>query len=114
MNQTLEQKVFEAIKETVNRLGFDLVKVSLQGPKSEILEILIDRADERKVSIADCKLVSRNISPLLDVEDLISERYYFHVSSCGIERPLVKFEDYVRFHGSDIKIKLNEPVNGRP
>ena len=56
---------------------------------------------------------SQNISAVLDVEDVISDKYYLHVASCGVERPLVKFEDYQRFLNHDIKVKLKEPVEGR-
>ena len=113
MHQPIEQKVANIIKDTVKTLGFDLVKVSLQGAQSNILEILIDRLDNSNVSIAECKLVSKNISALLDVEDVISDKYYLHVASCGVERPLVKFEDYERFLNRDVKVKLKEPVEGR-
>ena len=113
MHQPIEQKVATIIKDTVKTLGFDLVKVSLQGAQSNVLEILIDRLGNSKVSIADCKLVSKNISALLDVEDVISDKYYLHVASCGVERPLVKFEDYQRFLNHDVKVKLKEPVEGR-
>lgn len=113
MHQSVERRVTTIIKDTVSTLGFDLVKVSLQGTSSNVLEILIDRLDNTKVSIADCKVVSKNISALLDVEDVISDKYYLHVASCGIERPLVKFEDYYRFLNCDIKVKLKEPVEGK-
>lgn len=109
----VEQKIASLIKDTVNTLGFDLVKVSLQGVTSNVVEILIDRLDNDKVSIADCRTVSKNISALLDVEDVISDKYYLHVASCGVERPLVKFEDYQRFLNRDVKLKLKEQVEGR-
>lgn len=113
MNQAIEHKIANLIKDTVNLLGFDLVRVSLQGSNSNILEILIDRLDNLKVSIDDCKVVSKNISALLDVEDVISNKYYLQVASCGIERPLVKFEDYVKFISRDVRLKLKEPVEGK-
>jgi ribosome maturation factor RimP len=113
MQQAVEHKISNLIKDTVETLGFDLVKVSIQGATSNVLEILIDRLDNTKVSIADCRTVSKNISAVLDVEDVISDKYYLHVASCGVERPLVKFEDYQRFLNHDIKVKLKEPVEGR-
>jgi ribosome maturation factor RimP len=113
MTQALEQKISEIIESTVNSLGFELVKLALTGVNSKVLEILIDKLDHSKVTIADCRQVSRNISTLLDVEDVITDEYSLEVSSCGVERPLVKFNDYVRFVNSEVKIKLKEQVNGR-
>lgn len=112
MSHTTEHTVSEIIKDTLNNLGFDLVKVTFKGLNSKVLEILIDRANSEKITIADCRAVSRSISALLDVEDVIKDKYYLEVSSAGVERPLVKFDDYVRFLGRDVKVKLKELLNG--
>lgn len=109
----IEQKISELIENTLNKLGFDLVKVTLQGSGSyKALEVLIDRLDGQKISVGDCKLASNNISAILDVEDVISGKYYLEVGSAGIERPLVKIADYERFLGHEIKIRLKEKLNG--
>ncbi|MGI4776109.1 MAG: ribosome maturation factor RimP [Janthinobacterium lividum] len=113
MSHNIEDKISDLIKDVVSSLGFELVKVSLQGPNSKTLEILIDGEEGKKVSVGDCRLVSRNISILLDVENIIADKYYLEVSSCGIERPLVKFKDYVRFLNYEVKIKLLKSVDNR-
>lgn len=112
MNQNIEQKVTDIIINPLELLGFELVKVSLGGHNSRVLEILIDRLDQEKVSISDCQLVSRNISALLDVEEVILDKYYLEVASCGIERPLTKMNDFSKFIGQEAKIKLKELMNG--
>ncbi len=112
MNQTVEQKIADIIQSTINSLGFDLVKVSFLGKNSNMLEILIDRMDNQKVSIADCQTVSKNISVLLEGEDIIKSKYYLSVSSAGVERPLLTLKDYDKFIGKDVKIKLKELLNG--
>ena len=111
--QTIEQKITSVIQDTITDLGFDLVVVRLRGSNHKILEVLIDRLDGEKITIADCRNVSRNISALLDVEDIISDKYFLEVSSSGIERPLLKFEDYNRFCGREVNIKLKESLNGQ-
>lgn len=109
----IEQKISELIENTLNKLGFDLVKVTLQGSGDyKVLEILIDRLDKQKISVGDCKAASNNISAILDVEDIISGKYYLEVGSAGIERPLVKIADYERFLGYEIKVRLKEKLNG--
>lgn len=112
MHETIEQKITNILQNTVMNLGFELVKVSFSGPDSSTLEILIDRLEVGRVSITDCQVVSKNLAPLLDVEDLIKHRYYLAVSSAGIERPLIKLADYQRFLGSEIKTKLKKILNG--
>jgi ribosome maturation factor RimP len=106
------QKITEIVQESLKDLGFDLVKVTLKGSSHKVLEILIDRLDGENVNITDCRKVSRNISALLDVEDIISDKYFLEVSSAGVERPLVKIADYHRFIGREANIKLKESLNG--
>ena len=105
----MENKISEIINETIEDLGFELVKILIRGSERKVIEILIDRKDDRKVEVVDCKKVSRTISALMDVEDIISNKYFLEVSSAGVERPLVKFDDYKRFHGRDIKLSLKSP-----
>lgn len=111
--QTIEQQVVEVIRDTVENLGFDLLKVTFKGSVHKTLEVLIDRLDGKQVAIADCRSVSRHISAILDVEDVIADKYYLEVSSAGIERPLTQFKDYVRFAGKEVNIKLNRSLNGQ-
>ncbi|MCC8416262.1 MAG: ribosome maturation factor RimP [Rickettsia endosymbiont of Gnoriste bilineata] len=111
--QTIEQQIIYVIQDSLKDLGFDLVKVTLKGSSHKVLEVLIDRLDGKKVNIIDCRNVSRNISALLDVEDIISGKYFLEICSAGIERPLIKFEDYTRFLGKEATIKLKELLNGR-
>lgn len=111
--QTIEQQIIDIVQDTLETLGFDLVKVTLKGTHRKVLEVLIDRLDGSKVSIADCRNASRNISALLDVEDIIKDKYFLEVSSAGVERPLVKFADYIRFIGKEANIKLNTLLDGK-
>lgn len=109
----MESKISELIEDTINSLGFELVKVTIHGSGRKIVEILIERLDEEKLQVGDCQLVSRNISAILDVEDYISDKYFLEVSSTGLERPLVKPKDFERFAGRQVKIRLKSALNDR-
>lgn len=111
--RVIEQQITSVIEDTLNDMGFELVLVSVKAINSKIVEILIDKIDGRKVTVDDCAKASNAISVLLDVEDLIADAYYLEVSSSGLERPLVKFEDYNRFSGREAKIKLKELLNNK-
>ena len=108
----MEQRVTSLIESTVNTLGFDVVKVIIHGTSTKIVEILIERIDGEKVQVNDCQVVSKNISAMLDVEDIISGKYFLEVSSAGVERPLVKITDFDKFAGREIKIRLKAAFNG--
>lgn len=107
----MENKIAELIDDTITGLGFELVRVAINGSKPKIVEILIERLDGEKVQIADCRSVSRNISAILDVEDVIAGKYFLEVSSAGVERPLVKEKDFERFQGYEVKLRLKEAWN---
>ena len=108
----MERKIAELVEDTVNDLGFGIVKIAINGSANKIVEIFIERLDGEKIEVGDCQLVSRNISAILDVEDIISGKYFLEVSSAGLERPLVKLHDFEKYADSEIKIRLKEPHNG--
>lgn len=108
----MEQKIADLIEDTLKLLGFELVKVTIHGVGTKILEVLIERIDGEKIQVGDCQKVSRNISAILDVEDIIPGKYFLEVSSAGIERPLVKLTDYDKFLGREVKIRLKSAFNG--
>jgi ribosome maturation factor RimP len=66
---------------------------------------------ETGVSIEDCERVSRDVSAILDVEDVIDHAYTLEVSSPGLDRPLRRADDYRRFAGRLAKVVVSEPVD---
>jgi ribosome maturation factor RimP len=81
------------------------------GGKARTLRITIDKPEG--VTHEDCAQVSREVSTILDVEDAIpGAAYTLEVSSPGLDRKLVRPEDYQRFTGSRLKLTTHEPVNG--
>jgi ribosome maturation factor RimP len=109
----MEKKIAAAIEDLLGSLGFDLVNVKISGLKYKTIGIMLERQDGNKITVADCQLASRNISPLLDVEDIMQGKYFLEVSSAGIERPLVKEQDFLKFRDREIKIRLKTPMEDR-
>jgi len=93
-------------------LGFRLVRVRISGADGCTVQIMAERPDGSMV-IEDCEAASRALSPVLDVEDLIDRAYRLEVSSPGIDRPLVRPEDFARWAGHEAKIELVKPLDGR-
>ncbi|MGA9772741.1 MAG: ribosome maturation factor RimP [Blastocatellia bacterium] len=109
----IERDVIGKIIERVAaREGLELVHWETVGPRNNfVLRIYIDKPGG--VNHGDCETVSNQVGTLLDVEDLIANRYTLEVSSPGIERGLYKRADYERFTGNRVKIKLFAPVGGQ-
>jgi ribosome maturation factor RimP len=93
--------------------GFEVVRVQFVGQYSPVLQIMIERTDRRAISVDDCANVSRAVSALLDVEDVIPGSYTLEVSSPGIDRPLTRPEHFVRFAGFEAKLETRIPLDGR-
>lgn len=110
----------ERIETVVERLGnqvattlnYELVDVEYrkEGP-DWVLRCFIDR--ENGVGIEDCQRFSEALERVLDETDPIPGKYLLEVSSPGLERPLKKDEDFTRFAGKTIEVKLNKPINNR-
>jgi len=89
--------------------GIEIVEVELKGSgRSHLLRIYIDKPEG--VTHADCELISREVSGVLDVEDPIPGTYELEVSSPGLERKLGKWQDWQRFAGKKVKVVLKEPL----
>ncbi|HZR22563.1 MAG TPA: ribosome maturation factor RimP [Vicinamibacterales bacterium] len=83
-----------------------------------VLRIQIDRpgaaaSAEESVSVEDCAHVSRDLSAIFDVEDVVPTSYTLEVSSPGLDRPLRRLDDYARFAGRRAKVVMREPVDGQ-
>lgn len=107
----MEEKIAQLIESSLNALGFDLVRVLVHGSGVKTIEISLDRQDGEKINVNDCKVASNNISAILDVEDFIADKYFLEVSSAGLERPLVKLNDYQKFVSREAKIRLKQSFN---
>ena len=103
------QRVAALVEPVLESMGFRLVRVKLTGTT---LQIMAERPDGT-FSIDDCEKFSRAISPMLDVADIVSTRYQLEISSPGIDRPLVRSEDFERWAGHEAKIEMATPQAGR-
>jgi ribosome maturation factor RimP len=86
--------------------GADLVAVELKNESGWILRVYVEKTGTEGADLELCAAISRDLSPALDVADLISHRYNLEVSSPGLERPLHGEADFRRFAGRKAKVKL--------
>ena len=106
-------KVLELIGPVVDGLGYEFVGAEyLPQGKHSILRVYID-VPETGVTVEDCEKVSRQLSSVLDVEDLIPGQYALEISSPGLDRPLFSLEHFERFAGQEVKLRLSTPLEGK-
>ena len=100
----LASRIDEIIRPTVEDMGYDLVRVQIKGADRLQVQIMAERSDGTGMDVESCAQLSRSVSALLDVEDPITKTYTLEVSSPGIDRPLMKPQDFERLsvsmHGS--------------
>jgi ribosome maturation factor RimP len=97
------------IGQTVTGLGYELVDVET-SPRARLLRVFIDRPEggiKSGVTVEDCATVSHQLSRVFTVENIDYDR--LEVSSPGMDRPLKKIEDFVRFAGHEVQLKLRVP-----
>jgi ribosome maturation factor RimP len=102
------------IEPSLTAMGYRLVRLMQTGGlRRPTLQIMAERRDEVPMTVEDCAAISRAVSALLDVADPVEGAYMLEVSSPGIDRPLVRPEDYDRFAGLEARIDLASPLEGR-
>jgi ribosome maturation factor RimP len=102
-------RVAALAEPVLDSMGFRLVRVRMFG---STLQIMAERPDGT-FTIDDCERFSRDFSPQLDVADIISAKYQLEISSPGIDRPLVRAQDFEDWQGHDAKIEMTVPLAGR-
>ena len=108
-----EDRIFALADPLANELGLDIVRVRIMGGNRPLLQIMIEKAGGAPTDVEDCATFSRNLSPILEAEDPISEAYRLEVSTPGIDRPLTRIGDFGRWVGHLVKIELTMPLDGR-
>jgi ribosome maturation factor RimP len=118
----IDRHALERVVEPIVRAhGAELVDIEFKPERAGwVLRLLVERegASEKLLSTRDaainlelCSGISRDLSPALDVAELIDHPYHLEVSSPGVERPLKSERDYLRFVGARAKLKLVEPLD---
>jgi len=93
-------------------IGYRLVRVKISGLDGCTVQIMAERPDGT-MTVEDCEAVSRALSPVLDVADPIDRAYRLEISSPGMDRPLVRRSDFVRFAGHLVKVEMMIARDGR-
>lgn len=112
MGKKITDIVYKLSEPITSELELELVDVEyVKEAGNYVLRVYIDR--ENGVTLDDCQNVSSKLSALLDEKDPISDSYTLEVSSPGIDRPLKKDSDFVRFAGRKVDVSTYAPIYGK-
>lgn len=126
LSETID-RLTRLVEPMLDREGLELVELELKrGPRRYLLRVVIDKANRQayrgsaareegaplteEVSIDDCTRISRELSPLLDVEDIIASAYTLEVTSPGVNRPLKNARHFKLAIGCDVRVKTRTPI----
>ena len=112
MPSPLEDKLAGLLKPAIEGLGFELIRISVQGTGKPTIQVMAERPD-RTMVVEDCAKLSREISAVMDVEDPILGEYVLEVSSPGIDRPLTRPKDFEDFKGFEARLMTRDLVDGQ-
>jgi ribosome maturation factor RimP len=108
----LSARVAGIVEPVIEGLGYRLVRVRVSGSDGCTVQVMAERANGT-MTIEDCEICSRALSPVLDADDPVDRAYRLEMSSPGIDRPLVRQSDFVRYANNFVKIEMAVAVEGR-
>ena len=111
-NSSIEAGIRQIAKDAAAESGVEFVHTEILGSKRNMtVRVYIDKPGG--VTLEDCSIVSKRMEAVLDADDLIPSAYLLEVSSPGLERELYSIEDFARFIGQRVKVKLSEAISGQ-
>ncbi len=108
----LDQRLADIIEPVIVDIGFRLIRVRMLNQNGMTMQVMAEKNDGT-MTVEDCEQVSMAISPVLDVEDPVDKEYHLEVSSPGIDRPLVRKSDFVRWQGHLVKCETSIIIGNR-
>lgn len=105
-------KIAALAEPVIEALGYRLVRVIVSNRDGGTLQVMAENSNGQ-IDVNQLTRISRDLSPLLDAHDLISDRYFLEVSSPGIDRPLVRPSDFKNWVGYEVKLKVRQAIDGQ-
>lgn len=111
MKDAYEEQIRVLIEPIIEAEGMELILTECLAMKSRwVVRLYIDKPGG--VTIDDCSFVSQMVGDILDVHDIPPVAYTLEVSSPGLDRPLYRDKDFLKYRGQNVKIKTAEKIDG--
>ncbi len=106
-----DNQIRSLVQPILEALGMELVDLDCLRMKTRwLVRLYIDK--EGGVTLDDCAMISNQAGDILEVHDVPAEPFTLEVSSPGLDRPLTRDKDFIRYQGFRIRLKLHQPVEG--
>ncbi len=105
----IEKTINHILTEPLRGIGYNLIRIKIIGSKK--LQIMAERISDNCLDINDCVKISKFSSVIFENERSLNFNFDLEVSSPGINRPLIKIDDYRNHLGSYVDIKLKKIIN---
>ncbi|MEA1938512.1 MAG: ribosome maturation factor RimP [Pseudomonadota bacterium] len=109
----MDRRITAIATPVIERLGYALVRVQVTVDRNPTVQIMAERIDGTDINIDECARISREISAVIDIEDPLPYSWQLEVSSPGLDRPLTRPADYVRFAGRVAKMETTREIDGQ-
>ena len=109
----MDERILAIAAPLAADLGFAIVRVRVMAGKRAVVQIMAERLSDGQMSVANCALLSRELSSTFEVEDPIDSAYVLEVSSPGLDRPLTDMVHFERYKGMLARLELDRLVEGR-
>lgn len=104
-NTQKEKEFVQLLEEEIKKDGYEVIRVrTFKDNRAKKCQVMIDKVDDSQVGISDCENVNKIILEILRLNDLGLSDYTIEVSSPGIDRPLTRLKDFIKYQGKLIKI----------
>ncbi|MDR2861630.1 MAG: ribosome maturation factor RimP [Syntrophobacterales bacterium] len=111
MTDTLRDQLWDLLRPVVESQGMELIFIEcLRMPSRWVVRIFLDK--EEGITVDDCSLISPLAGDIMDVHEIPPGPYTLEVSSPGLDRPLFRDQDFLKFKGAAIKVKTNRKIEG--
>jgi ribosome maturation factor RimP len=109
MENSLNNPLEILLEKFAQEVGLSVIKSNFLSLRNNSIEITVERIDDEKVSILDCKNYNTKLKEYSnEFSKILGKEYYFDISSAGVERPLVKINDFEKFKNNMILIRFKE------
>ncbi len=116
-SNSLANRLEEMVSSEVKRLGYELLDLEY-APKSPqsgpVIRLFIEKCEGSGITFEDCVTVDHGLDSLFespDFEAILPETFTLEVSSPGLDRPLKKPSDFIKFAGKRVQIKTYRPLS---
>ncbi len=112
LSQIYREKIKKVVEPVIESEDMELVDVECLKMKSRwLVRIYMDK--EEGVTLDDCSGITKQVSDLLDIHELLPDTYILEVSSPGLDRPLAREKDFIKYRGHNIRVKVKNKLDGK-